>query len=100
LLTPEEIATHEERVPGAAQRILKLAEQAAGRETQLWSDDKATGAGQSIFVALIFFGLAVGGIHTSAALIAGGCFMAVGLVILICGWFRWATLRRRPRGPG
>ena len=98
LLTPEAIATYEELVPGAAERILKLAEHNARSDTQLWSDDEGTGAGLSIFVALVFFGLAVGGVHTSAALIAGGCFMAVGLVILLCGWFRWATLRKRPRG--
>jgi hypothetical protein len=99
LLTPEAFATYEELVPGAAERILKLAGQAASSETSLWSDDEYGAVGISILLALVFFGLAVGGVGTSAALIAGGCFMAVGLVILLGGWFRWATVRRRPRDP-
>jgi hypothetical protein len=100
LLTPEAIATYEELAPGAAERILKLAEQTAQRDTQLWSEDEGFAAGWAMVIALVFFGLAVGGVGTTAALIAGGSFTAVGLVILICGWHRWARVRRRPGGPG
>jgi hypothetical protein len=100
LLTPEAIASYEELVPGAAERILKLAEQAARSEAQIWTEDEGGWAGFMMFVAVVFFGLAVGGVGTTAALIAGGCLTGVAAVILLCGWLRWATVRRRPGGPG
>ena len=93
LLTPEALATYEELVPGAAERILKMAEQAVKSEFEVWSDADGGWAGFSIVAALVFFGLAVGGVGTRAALIAGGASTAVALLIAIFAWFRWTRLQ-------
>jgi Predicted membrane protein (DUF2335) len=95
LLTPETLATYEELVPGAAERILKMAELTARIDAGVWSDDENGWWFLTTLAALVFFGLAAGGVGTHATLIAGVSLTAVSVVAGISACARWMVVTRR-----
>lgn len=98
LLTPETLATYEELVPGAAERMLKMAEAATRGEYEVWADGDGAWIGFSTFLAVVIFGLAVGGVGTHATLVAGGFFMSVPALAVTFAWVRWSVRRRERAG--